>query len=744
MKKRLLLLLMGIYGLASEVKSQVLPDSLEQVRAIQLEEVTVSSTRVGAMSPVANNLMYQQQIKQNNAAKNMPYILQTLPSVVAFSEDGSGTGNTSIRIRGVDATRINVTLNGMPLNNPESQEVYWVNLPDLSNSLQSLQLQRGAGTSTNGTASIGGSISMNTVGAKSEAYGEITGSLGSYNTYAYTLAGGTGLLKSGLSFDARYSQVKSDGYIRNGKVDHQSFYGALSYYSEKDLLRLSYLHGTQHTGITWEGIDPEKMKEDRRYNPAGEYVDDNGIIQYHGNETDNYFSDIVQLAYSRLLSNKLSLNTNLNYNHGYGYYENYKTSRSFGSYYGLPNQTIDGTIYKKSDAIHRKLMKNDFYTANVFLTYAGERLNLSGGGMVSYYDGDHYGRILWVKYNENIPKNHEWSRNDAQKQDYNAFTKAEYQLNGLLSVFGDMQYRFVDYKMKGMDYDLIDIANENSYNFFNPKVGVSAKLDPDEKYGNIYAYAAIVNREPLRADLKESIKGGGTQKITPERLYDYELGYKINKSVYSFNANFYYMDYKDQMVQTGKLNDVGYKLMENVANSYRYGIELSGAYQPVQWVRLDANLTVSRNKIKDYTAYMDQIDENWNFVGQVSNYYAKTDIAFSPDVVSSGVVTIKPIQNLSLAFVSKYVGKQYYDNTSDKDKQLKDYFVGNLVFSYIYKFKRFGELDIQLFVNNLFDKEYVANAWTESYEYTNGTREIYTGFYPQATRNFMTKISFRF
>ena len=743
MKKGLLLLAV-IIGLASEVKSQSIPDSLDQVKAIQLEEVTVSSTRVGASSPIANNLMFQQQIKQNNAATNVPYILQVMPSVVAYSEGGSGVGNTSLRIRGVDATRINVTLNGMPLNNPESQEVYWVNLPDLSNSLQSLQLQRGAGTSTNGTASIGGSLSMNTVGARDKAYGEITGSLGSYNTYSYTLAGGTGLLKNGLSFDARYSQVNSDGYIRNGKVDHQSFYGALSYYSEKDLFRLSYLHGTQHTGITWEGIDPEKMKEDRRYNVAGEYVDDNGNIQYYENETDNYYSDIVQLIYSRFLSDKLSLNTNLNYNHGYGYYENYKTGRSFGSYYGLPDQMVDGALYKKSDAIHRKLMKNDFYTVNVFLAYADERLNMSGGGMAAYYDGDHYGRIRWVKYNENIPENYEWYRNDASKQDYNAFAKAEYQVNQLLSVFGDMQYRFVNYKMNGSDDDFADIANENSFHFFNPKVGISTKLDPAGKFGNIYAYAAIVNREPLRADLKESVKGGGTQKITPERLFDYELGYKISKTRYSLNANFYYMDYKDQMVQTGKLNDVGYKLMENVANSYRYGLELSGAYQAAKWVRLDANLTLSQNKIRDYTAYMDQIDENWDFVGQVSNFYSATDIAFSPDMVSSGIVTFKPLQDLSLAFVGKYVGKQYYDNTSNKDKQLKEYFVGNLSLSYSCRFKRFGEMDIQLFVNNLFDKEYVANAWTETYEYTDGTREVYTGFYPQATRNFMTKVSFRF
>ncbi|MFV0470050.1 MAG: TonB-dependent receptor plug domain-containing protein, partial [Dysgonomonas sp.] len=453
MKKKFLFIA-GALMTGSMLWAEERPDSLKQVK---LDEVTVLSTRAGDNAPVAYSNLSQQQIKKDNAAKNIPYILQTLPSVVAFSEDGSGVGNTSLRIRGVDATRINVTLNGMPLNNPESQEVYWVNLPDISNSLQSLQVQRGVGTSTNGTASVGGSISMNTVGAREKAYGEISGSLGSYNTYLYTLAAGTGILKNGLSFDARYSQVKGDGYIRNGKVDHQSLYAALSYYSGNDMFRLSYLHGTQHTGITWEGISPEQLEENRRYNPAGEYTDDAGNVRYYGNETDNYYSDIAQLTYSRFLSKTLTLNANINYNHGYGYYENYKTDRNFASYYGLPDQTVNGVTYEESDAIHRKLMMNDFYTANVSLSYAKNNLRFSGGGMASYYDGDHYGRILWVKYNENIPANYEWNRNNAKKQDYNLFAKAEYDIDWALSVFGDIQYRYIDYRMSGIDDDLNDI-----------------------------------------------------------------------------------------------------------------------------------------------------------------------------------------------------------------------------------------------------------------------------------------------
>lgn len=739
--KKEFLSIFGTFLLSSVCWAEELPDSLKQLK---LEEITVSSNRVGSNAPIAYSDLNQQEIKENNAAKNIPYVLQTLPSVVAFSEDGSGVGNTSLRIRGVDATRINVTLNGMPLNNPESQEVYWVNLPDISNSLQSIQLQRGVGTSTSGTASIGGSISLNTLGGRSKPYADVSGSLGSYNTYLYTLAAGTGILKNGLSLDARYSQVKGDGYIRNGKVDHQSIYAALSYYSEKNLLRFSYLHGTQHTGITWEGISPQLLIENRRYNPAGEYVDDNDKPQYYDNETDNYYSDIFQLAFNHIFNNNLTLNANLNYNHGYGYYENYKTNRDFYEYYGLQPQTVEGITYLESDAIHRKLMKNDFYVANIALQYSKDKLNISGGGMASLYDGDHYGHILWVKYNENIPKNYEWYFNNAKKYDYNVFAKTDYKLDWAITAFADIQYRFVNYDMKGLDDDFADLASSTDYNFFNPKAGLSIKLDEADKYGSIYTYAAIVHREPLRSDLKESMKGGNKSKIKPERLFDFELGYKINKEQYSINANFYYMDYKDQMVQTGKLNDVGYKLMENVDKSYRYGIELSGSYQPLKWLRLDANVTLSQNKIEDYTAYFDLYDTDWNYVGQQAEYIPETDISFSPNIVSSGIATFKPLKNISLAFMSKYVGKQYFDNTSDKEKRLDDYFVGNIILGYTHKIKNLCELDLQLFVNNIFNKEYVANAWTETYKFTDGSQEVYTGLYPQATRNFMTKISLKF
>ncbi|MDR0873831.1 MAG: TonB-dependent receptor [Prevotellaceae bacterium] len=725
----------------------------QEEKSIQLEEVTVSSVRAGDKNPTAYNNLTREDITNDNAAKNIPLILQTLPSVVAFTEDGSGVGNTSLRIRGVDATRINVTLNGMPLNNPESQEVYWVNLPDISNALQSIQVQRGVGTAANGTASVGGSISLKTQGAHSEPYAESSTALGSYNTFLQSVAAGTGVFKNGLSADFRYSRVKGDGYIRNGKVDHTGFFGALSYQTKKDLLKFSYVHGTQHTGITWEGIDPEMLKTDRRYNPTGLYYDEVGNEYRYGNDTDNYYSDIFQLNYSRFINQYLTFNVNLDYNHGYGYYENYKTGRKLGSYYGLPNQTVDSVEYSKTDAIHRKLMDNDFYVGNFFFNYAKDKWNIIAGGTVSHYAGDHYGHILWAKYNENIPAGYEWYRNKSNKGDYNVFTKFEYAVTKQLNLFVDLQYRHIDYKMKGFDDDFASIDNTNVYNFFNHKLGLSFDLDKDGKFGQVYASWSSVSREPLREDLKSSIKWGGTQTIKPETLFDYELGYKINKEKWLFNANLYYMDYKDQMVQTGKLNDVGYKLMENVKDSYRYGVEVSAAVQPLNWLNISANVTFSQNKIKNYTAYIDKYekiyDENgeWEdseFIEQVSEFHKKTDISFSPDIVAAGIITFVPLKKLNISLVNKYVGEQFLDNTSNKDKKIDAYYVANLMAGYTFALKNKSEIGVQFFVNNLFNKKYVANGWAATDKFTDGTEAVYVGVFPQATRNYMAKVTLKF
>lgn len=738
--KKVLFIAFTVLICSTTVYSQQKTDSLKHIR---LDEVTVSATRVNKDAPIAYSNLNETEIKKENAAKNIPAILQTLPSVVAYTEGGTAIGNTSFRIRGTDANRINITLNGMPLNNPESQEVYWVNLPDLSNSLQSLQVQRGVGTATNGTASFGASISMQTVGSKPKAYADLSTAYGQYNTLLLSGAAGTGILKNGLSLDARYSYVKSDGYIRNGKVDHKNIYAALSHYSDHQLLRLIYMNGIQHTGITWEGVHPDTIPVNRRYNPAGKY---NNETQYYDNETDNYYSNIGQLLFTRYLTNALTLNINLAYNHGYGFYENYKVDEKF-SKYGLANQVVNGTTYKKSDIIRRKLMMNHLYVGSFNLNYQKEKIGLTIGGMYSYFDGNHYGHLLWAKYNQNINDGYEWYRNESDKRDMNVFLKAEYRPIESLSLFAEAQNRYVDYRMEGIDDDLMNLSNNNYYNFINPKAGASFRF---ADYNEIYGSFGISNREPLRADLKESLKGGGTRSITSERLYDYEFGYKYANAIVSFGANFYYMNYKDQLIQTGKLNDTGYKLQENVPDSYRTGIELTLAYTPTQWLRLDGNLTLSRNKIKNYTAYYTVYDpDTWKPIipyQQVTEFYKSTDISFSPNTVGSFIVTFSPFEkeDISFSFVNKYIGKMYYDNTSNPDNRLSDYLVTDFIASYSLDAHKAGKFDFQFYINNLASIKYNANAWIDTYTFPDGSQSIYKGLFPQAGANLMGRIRYRF
>ncbi|NDV67807.1 TonB-dependent receptor [Dysgonomonas sp. 25] len=728
-------------GLYAEQPEQPI-DSLKQVK---LNEVVVSSIRVGANAPVAFSNLNEKQIKHDNAAKNIPSLLQTLPSVVSYTEGGTGIGNSSFRIRGTDANRINITLNGMPLNNPESQEVFWVNIPDLSSSLKSMQIQRGVGTASNGAASFGASISLETTGSRSEAYGEASTAIGSYNAFTSSIAAGTGIMKSGFSLDGRYSKTTGDGYIRNGKVDHKTGYVSLAHYTDDQLIRLVYLNAIQHTGITWNGVSPDKMKEDRRYNSAGEYYDEANNVHYYDNETDNYYSNIAQLIYSRHLGDNLTLNANLSYNNGYGYYENYKEDQKFGSKFGLPDQVVGGVTYTKSDVIRRKLLSNNLLAGNASLTYKTGKLNVSAGGMYSYFDGSHYGQLPWVMHNENISPDYKWYVEEGTKRDMNGFVKADYALLEGLDVYGEIQYRYVDYRLRGDDDEMIDISQNNYYTFFNPKAGASYRF---KEGSEVYASFGISNREPLRADLKDARKNGAATKVRSERLYDYELGYRYRRSDLSVGVNLYYMDYKDQLVQTGKLSDSGYKLQQNVPDSYRMGMEVEAAWTPLKWLRVDANATISRNKIKNYTAYYDVyttiIDKYPSRQEAVT--MKSTDISYSPKLVGAGILTVMPMKDLSFSLVNKYVGKMYYDNTSNKNQQLDDYFLSDFVASYTFDTHKIGKIDLQIFVYNVWDKKYVANAITYgTYLYDDGNAPYHDNYlFPQAPCNIMARVGIRF
>ena len=756
--KKVFMTFAGILALQSMVYGQRYTDSQDSLKNVQLEQVVVSATRAGKNTPMTYTDISQPEIKKNNAARNIPILLQNIPSLVSYGEDGTGAGYSYMRIRGVDASRINVTLNGMPLNNPESQDVFWINLPDLSNSLQSIQIQRGVGTSTNGSGAFGASISLKTVGARTEAYGEASTSAGSYNTFTSSIAAGTGILKNGLSFDARFSRNTGEGYIRNGFIDHYNLFTSLSHYTDNQLIRLSYIKGKQRTGITWEGVDSTQIeKNGRRYNPAGEYKDEAGRRRYYDNETDNYYSDIAQLQYPRRLNDAFAVNANLSYNHGFGYYENYIEDDSL-KFYRVPAQVIDGVTHEVSDLIIQQKMDNDFYVANIGADYIQNNWKVNAGALYSRYNGRHFGKRPWIQYvaypekekmnPDDIFEN--WYHSKARKTEVSVFAKAEYQWNDRLSLFGDLQYRHIHYTLKGEDKDFKVMDGDYRYDFLNPKAGVFFR--PDER-NSVYASVAVAQREPIRSDLKEGAKREDHKEpIRPERMIDYELGYRYNtqQGLY-FGANIYYMDYHNQMVQTGKLDDVGYRLLENVKSSYRAGIELEASVPLFagKW-RLDANATFSRNKINDYAAYYDMYDANENPLYDENNKarqqkeeFESTDISFSPDVVSAVSLTYNPFSALYFTLTGKYIGKQYLDNTSNDSKSIPGYFVSNFSAGYTFDKTPLGSINLQVFVNNLLNKEYVANGWSGTGIY-DGFKSDYAGYYPQATRNFTARLTVSF
>lgn len=736
--KKELLSFMFLMRFATTIYAAEMSDTIKQVK---LDEIVVSAVRVVQNAPVAHSNLNEQQIKSDNAGKNLPYVLQLMPSVVVYSEGGTPIGNTSLRIRGTDATRINVTLNGMPINNPESQETFWVNLPDLSNSLQSVQVQRGVGTSTNGTASFGAAISLKSTGSRPQAYGEASAAAGSYNASISTIAAGTGILKNGLSVDGRYSRTTGDGYIRNGKVDHKSGYVSLSHYTDQQLIKLIYINGIQHTGITWNGISPANMKKyGRRYNNAGQYTDDAGNVRYYDNETDNYYSNIVQALYTRHLTDRFSLNAGFGYNNGFGYAESYKKNRKFYKDFRLQPQVVDSIMYNSSDVIRRKYLSNNFYMGSLSLDYNKNRLAVTAGGSYSYYDGSHYGKLPWVKHNQNISPDYKYYVEGDSKRGLNLFTKAQYSPFSPLSLFGEVQYRYVDYRIDGMDDEFVDIAQNHYYNYFNPKVGASYNFMNNNE---LYASFGIANREPQRVDLKD-VK----QEMKSERLYDYEFGYRFNNGQIRLETNLYYMDYKDQMVQTGKLSNSGYRLQQNVPDSYRMGIEISAAYTPFNWLLINANSTVSRNKIKNYTAYYDVYENPKSsvIIRRDEEFKKSTDISYSPNITGSGMITVIPVKDLKLSLTGKYVGKMYFDNTSNKEKRLGDYFVSDFTAAYTLNTQRFGKIDLQFFVYNIFDKKFIGNAITYgTCKYADGSADFHDiRLFPQATCNIMGRVGIRF
>ncbi len=714
-------------------------------------EVIVYGTRANSKYPMAYSNVNKDELLRMNTGSDMAYMLSQTPSLVATSEAGIGIGYTAMRIRGTDPTRINVTMNGIPVNDSESQTVFWVNMPDLSASVEDVQIQRGVGTSTQGAGAFGATVNMQTLGLTTAPYAEYQLLGGSFNTLRNTLKVGSGLLADHFSIDARLSKVNTDGYIRYSGSDHSSVYISGAYHSQNSLLRFTFLNGQERTGISWWGVPQEMLETDRRYNPAGVYYDADGIEQYYKDQTDNYKQSHYQLHFSQKLNKALNLNLAAHYTRGGGFYEQFMDdansyhSTAFSDY-GLDSPVVvNGDTLSQTDLVRRKWLDNDFYGIIGSLVFKQSRLEAIVGGGWNAYSGDHFGRILWMEYNNETKKDYEWYRNTGDKTDWNLYTKVSYLLGKDVTIFGDIQYRNIRYKMDGIDDDLVNLSQEHNFSFFNPKLGVFYAINSNN---TAYFSGAIANREPARTDFKET-KGDPASTPKSERLYDLELGYRVRGRNFSLGANIYFMQYKDQLVPTGEKSNVGYNIMTNVESSYRRGVEFTAFYSPFSFLNWDINITLSQNKINDYvehaTHYSDWNDD-WQWYENeedIARPLGVTDLAYSPSVVGASTIEFKVIEGGTIALVSKFVGKQYFDNTSNNARKIDPYFVNDLRLEYNLQVKKLKRIGLMVQINNLFNIQYSNNAYGGNW-YEEEQEMTWAYYYPQAGTHFFIGLSIGF
>ncbi len=688
-----------------------------------LNEVIVQSVRVKYSSPITHSNVSKSQLSSKNLGQDLPVLLTFLPSVVTTSDAGAGIGYTGIRIRGVSAQSTNITINGIPFNDPESHGTFWVNLPDFTSSIESLQVQRGVGTSTNGSGAFGASINILTDAISKNPYAEISNSIGSYNTLKHTVKFSTGQLNDSFELSGRLSKIDSDGYIDRAYSDLKSYFIQGTYNKGNTLIKALTFGGHEKTYQSWDGVSKDQLLENRRQNP----------LTYE-NEIDNYKQDHYQFHWNQKLTERWSTNLGLNYTYGRGYFEQYREDDSIDTYAGILVSDLDqqGNQTGTTDLIRRRWLDNNFYVFNASANYKTSKLNLIFNSSYSTYSGDHYGEIIWARnFSENSSVRDRYYEGNGKKTDFSFFTKASYLLSNKLEFYGDLQLRKLNYKTFGITSDLVNMLINQSYSFFNPKFGLSLTLSPNAMF---YGSFSRANREPSRSDYESNIN------IKPEQLNDFEFGWRFRKNGLKLNLNAYYMLYNEQLVLTGELDDVGTPIRTNSGSSYRKGIELEAGLKLSEDFLINSNLTLSSNKNKQILS---------NFDGKIFDF-GKTNISFSPDVIASNSIVFSPKDNLMISFLSKYVGKQYMGNTDAVNSILESYFVNDLNFNYkINTNKTFKEIIISGLINNILDKEYVSNGYYYTYDDTwsvpGQTKTLDgAGYYPQATRNFLLGLTLRY
>ncbi len=678
------------------------------------DEVIIRGIRASQKDPVTYTNLSSQDLRTDIQTRDVPFLLLNTPSVVATSDAGTGVGYSALRIRGTDPSRINVTINGVPFNDSESHEVYWVDIPDIVSSTDNIQIQRGVGSSTQGAAAFGANINFQTVALNPTPKAELNSAAGSFNTWKTSLNAGTGLINDHFSMDVRLSKIHSDGFIDRAFTDLSSAYVSGGYFSKKHIIKATFFTGKERTYQAWGGVPSEMLQSNRTYNPYT-YKD----------EVDDYQQDNAQLSWSGQINPNLDFSVALHYTGGSGYYEQFREGETLTDY--LINPVIlGGDTITETDLVRRKWLNNDFYGAVYSVNYHRKQFSLTAGGGLNQYAGDHYGRVIWAKFASDAQTDHEYYFSRGVKSDANQFLKINYQFLPKAALYADIQYRFIDYKITGTDDNLSNITQKHKYQFVNPKIGLSFEISDNQRS---YVSYAMAHREPTRGNF---IDAPANQEIKPEILRDLELGYQVDARPISASFTAYWMDYTDQLILTGQINDVGAPIMVNIPSSYRSGLETAVRINPVKSLQVEMNLTLSRNKIRDFTEYVD----DWDTWGQQTSSLGTTSLAFSPEIITGGRVTWLILDDLRFILDSRYVGRQFIDNTSDISRSLDPYWINNISIAWTLKPLKINEIVLFLQVNNVFNHQYETNAWVYSYYYE-GQRNKMDGYFPQAGINFM-------
>lgn len=704
----------------------------DSTKVEKLDEVLVKAVRVDAKSPITHSNVTKKELAKRNLGQDIPMLLNFLPSVVTTSDAGAGVGYTGIRVRGVSAQSTNITINGIPYNDAESLGTFWVNLGDFASSVESLQLQRGVGTSTNGSGAFGASINVLTDVVSNEASGEISNSFGSFNTRKHTVKFSTGLMNDHVEIAGRLSNISSDGYIDRASADLKSYFLQGSYVDDNTLIKAITFGGGEVTYQAWNGIDADQLAEDRTFNPSGQYTDDDGVTQFYDREVDDYKQDHYQLHWSQRYNNNWSTNVGLNYTYGRGFFEQFREDDDFETYGFIPLVNVNNELINTTDLVRRRWLDNDFYVFNASANYKNNNLDMIFGGSFSHYNGDHFGEVIWAEFASQSDIRNRYYEGNGKKNDLSVFSKANYRLNDRIQLYGDLQVRNVNYETSGIASNLATFTVDENYMFFNPKAGITYELNTQN---DLYFSYARANREPTRDDFENN------EDVKPEQLNDFELGWRHKKGNFSFNANAYAMLYNEQLVLTGNIDGVGNPIRTNSGESYRIGVELEAVVPVTSKLTLQPNAAFSTNRNRETVVSLN---------GELVNLGA-TDIAFSPNIVAANAIVFQPIKSLQISLLSKFVGEQFMGNTENKDSKLDSFFVND--FNIIYSLETDGVFKSVVFtglINNILNEKYVSNGYFGSFDFedntspTGVTTGFFTGFYPQATTNFLLGVTLNF